>query len=138
MSDLLYFYNELILKRSPERIFIYEGDNDIADNKRPSKIFNTTKELIGKIKIDLPETEVILISPKPSIARWHLFPRYKRLNRKLSRYCSKNSSLEFANVWDVMLDENGMVFQDIFEEDGLHMNKKGYDLWAGLLREYLK
>ena len=38
----------------------------------------------------------------------------------------------------VMLDENGMVFQDIFVEDNLHMNKKGYDLWAGFLGEYLK
>ena len=89
-------------------------------------------------KIDLPQTEVVIISPKPSIARWHLAPKYNRLNRKFSRYCNKNSNLEFANVWNVMLDKDGMVFQDIFLEDGLHMNKKGYDLWAGLLREYLK
>ena len=138
MSDLLFFYNELILIRSPGRIFIYEGDNDINDNKRPSEILKNTKQLIDKIKIDLPQTEVVIISPKPSIARWHLAPKYNRLNRKFSRYCNKNSNLEFANVWNVMLDKDGMVFQDIFLEDGLHMNKKGYDLWAGLLREYLK
>jgi lysophospholipase L1-like esterase len=138
MSDLIYYYNEIIFKWSPSQIFIYEGDNDINDNKRPAEILRTTRKLIGRIQIDLPETEVIIISPKPSIARWDLAPRYQRLNRKLSRYCDKNPNLEFADVWKVMLDENGMVFQDIFVEDNLHMNKKGYDLWAEFLGEYLQ
>ena len=138
MSDLLYYYNEMILKWSPGMIFIYEGDNDIAGGKKPFKILRTTRELIAKIKSDLPETEVIIISPKPSIARWHIIPKYRRLNRKFSRYCSENSNLEFADVWEVMLDEKGMVYQDIFIEDGLHMNQKGYDLWAGFLRKYFE
>ena len=128
MSDLLYYYEELILKISPHVIFIYEGDNDIADKKRPSGIIKTTKELVGKIKTDLPETEIILISPKPSIRRWDLTPKYERLNRKLSKYCEKTQSLEFADVWSAMLDEEGMVYQDIFLGDGLHMNEKGYDV----------
>ena len=33
-SDLLYFYNQLILKQKPDILFIYEGDNDIAANKK--------------------------------------------------------------------------------------------------------
>ena len=137
MSDLLYFYDDLILKSSPEVIFIYEGDNDIASEKKSSEILKTTKELIGKIKTDLPESEVILISPKPSIARWHLSLKYKKLNRKLSKYCDKNQNLEFADVWSAMLDDEGMVFQDIFLGDGLHMNKKGYDIWAPVIGKYI-
>ena len=137
MSDLLYYYEELILKISPHVIFIYEGDNDIADKKRPSGIIKTTKELVGKIKTDLPETEIILISPKPSIRRWDLTPKYERLNRKLSKYCEKTQSLEFADVWSAMLDEEGMVYQDIFLGDGLHMNEKGYDIWVPVLAKYI-
>jgi len=37
-----------------------------------------------------------------------------------------------------MLDENGDVFEDIFIDDGLHMNKKGYDLWAKVISEFLE
>jgi len=43
-SDLLFYYDELILKHKPEILFIYEGDNDIAGNKKPSKIKREAKK----------------------------------------------------------------------------------------------
>ena len=138
MSDLLYYYNDLILMRAPGTIFIYEGDNDIAVDKRPSEILQTARELTARIMNDLPGARVIFISPKPSIARCDLAPMYRRLNRRLARYCESQPNLEFADVWEVMLDKDGVVLQDIFLEDGLHMNNKGYDLWAAILREYLE
>ena len=137
-SDLLYFCNELIIKQNPEILFIYEGDNDIANNKKPSKILKQAKELVAKIKADLPKTKVILISPKPSIARWNLNKNYNKLNKKLKKFCRKQDNLEFANMWSIMLDEEGNVCQDIFVKDGLHMNKHGYDLWTEVLSEFLE
>jgi len=136
-SDLLYFYDELILKRAPEILFIYEGDNDIAGDKKPSKIFKQAKELVKKIKTDLPQTKIIFIAAKPSIARWNLKKDYNKLNKKLDKFCTKQDNVEFADVWKIMLDENGNVYTDIFIEDGLHMNKKGYDLWAKMMSEFL-
>lgn len=137
-SDLIYFYDELITKRTPEILFIYEGDNDIASDKKPSKILKQAKSLIAKIKRDLPQTTVVLISPKPSIARKNLKKDYIKLNKKLKKYCKKQDNLEFADVWNIMLDKKGNVFEDIFIEDGLHMNKKGYDLWAKVIGEFLE
>ncbi len=137
-SDLLYFYDELIIKQTPEILFIYEGDNDIASGKKPSKIFKQAKELVKRIKTDLPKTKIVFIAPKPSLARWNLKKDYKKLNKKLEKLCKKQDNLEFADVWNIMLDENGNVYTDIFIEDGLHMNKKGYDLWAKVIGEFLK
>jgi lysophospholipase L1-like esterase len=37
-----------------------------------------------------------------------------------------------------MLDNKGNVFKDVFLEDGLHMNKKGYDIWGKVIGELLK
>jgi lysophospholipase L1-like esterase len=37
-----------------------------------------------------------------------------------------------------MLDENGQVFTDIFLNDNLHMNKKGYDIWGKVIGEFLE
>ncbi len=135
--DLLYFYRELILKQKPDILFIYEGDNDVAANKRSGLIQREAKELYKQIRQDLPETKIILISPKPSIARWSLKKKYEKLNRRLERYCNRNDNLDYADVWNAMLDEKGIVFQDIFIQDGLHMNKKGYDLWAKVIGKYL-
>jgi lysophospholipase L1-like esterase len=137
-SDLLYFYDQLILKPAPKILFIYEGDNDLASNKKPRKILKEAKELAGKIQQDLPETRIIFISPKPSISRIKLKNSYIKFNKKLKKYCEKNGKPEFADVWYPMLDNKGNVFKDVFLEDGLHMNKKGYDIWGKVIGEFLK
>ncbi|HKI90592.1 MAG TPA: GDSL-type esterase/lipase family protein [Draconibacterium sp.] len=137
-SDLLFFYNQLILKQRPDILFIYEGDNDIAANKKTGLIKRQAKELYKRVRQDLPETKIVFISPKPSIARWSLKKKYKKLNRRLEGFCHRNKNVEFADVWNAMLDDKGVVFQDIFIQDGLHMNKKGYDIWGKVIGEFLK
>jgi lysophospholipase L1-like esterase len=136
-SDLLYFYNEMIVKPKPEILFIYEGDNDIASDKKPAKIMKEVKKLHKSIQQDLPETRVIFILPKPSIARVHLKNQYLSFNKKLKKYCRKQNNIEIADVWNPMLDNKGNVFKDIFLEDGLHMNKKGYDIWGNVIGGFL-
>jgi lysophospholipase L1-like esterase len=37
-----------------------------------------------------------------------------------------------------MCDISGNVLPDLFIEDGLHMNKKGYDIWGKVIVEFLK
>ncbi|MDN3670049.1 SGNH/GDSL hydrolase family protein [Echinicola jeungdonensis] len=135
--ELLHYSQELILQYQPKKIFIYEGDNDIAAGKKPMTILKTTKKLVTKIHQQLPDAHIILISPKPSLARWHLQEEYQNLNRLLEIYCQKQKQVSFANVWNIMLDENGQPKEDIFIEDGLHMNAKGYDLWAKVLKEFI-
>lgn len=137
-SDLLHFYNEMIVKPAPEILFIYEGDNDIASDKKPAKIMKEVKKIHKNIQQDLPETRVIFILPKPSIARVHLKNQYISFNKKLKKYCHKQNNIEIADVWNPMLDNKGNVFKDIFLEDGLHMNKKGYDIWGKVIGEFLK
>jgi hypothetical protein len=36
-----------------------------------------------------------------------------------------------------MLDESGYPKSDIFEDDSLHMNSKGYKLWIEKITDYL-
>ncbi len=133
-SDLLYHLDDLVLKYGPKKVFIYEGDNDIFARKRPNEILRTTSVIIQKIKDNNPETKIILISAKPSISRWKLRRRYKRLNRKYLRLTEKDPLLEFVDVWNPML--NGRKLKtDIFIKDGLHMNPKGYILWYEAMKD---
>lgn len=136
-SDLIYFYNKLIPSYQPDILFIYEGDNDIASNKKPRAVAKEAKFVISKIRRDLPGTKIVLISPKPSIVRWDMRKEYQALNRKLKRLANKTDKVEFADVWTAMLDEHGNVLQDVFLDDNLHMNKKGYDIWAKVLSTFV-
>lgn len=137
-SDLLFYYDELILSRKPEILFIYEGDNDIADAKKPAKVMKQAKELVTKLRKDLPETRILFISPKPSLAREKLKEKYLNFNNKLERYCNRKKQVEFVNVWTPMCDKSGNILPGLFIADGLHMNKQGYDIWGVAIGNYLE
>lgn len=136
-SDLLLYTNELILKYKPKKVFIYEGDNDIEAKVRIKDILENTVAIIDRIKAKDPKTEIILISAKPSIARWRHRNKYKRLNREFEQLSKRDNTISFANVWDPMLYKN-RIRNDIFLTDGLHMNSKGYDLWLSIISEHIK
>ena len=130
-SDLLYYFNKLILPYKPKQIFIYEGDNDLNSGKSSSQILATSDSLLRLIREHVSEkVQVFFISPKPSLARWQLKERYEQYNRELKKWVARQKNVTFIDVWTPSLDQQGKVFQDIFLEDGLHMNKKGYVIWA--------
>ena len=49
MSDLLFYIDETVLRFEPVKVYIYEGDNDIFENKTPKSILKTTKKVVEKI-----------------------------------------------------------------------------------------
>ena len=135
-SDLLYHIQPLILRFKPKKVFLYEGDNDIAAEKKSKVIIADLWKIIDKIRIQDPDTKVILIAAKPSIARWELKRNYKRLNRKFRKMARKNAFIEYADVWKPMLNGRKLK-KEIFLDDGLHMNKQGYDIWYEVLKKYV-
>ncbi|WP_247656720.1 GDSL-type esterase/lipase family protein [Maribacter sp. MMG018] len=135
-SDLLYYLDDLVLKYNPKKVFIYEGDNDIFAKKKPKEVVLTTEQIIARIKQTDPTVTIVLLSTKPSLSRWKLRGKYKKLNRKLRRLTLKDESLAFVDVWTPMLDGK-KVKNDIFISDGLHMNQKGYDLWYMAIKDFV-
>jgi lysophospholipase L1-like esterase len=138
MADLLYFVDDLVIPFKPKQVFIYEGDNDISRGRTPEHILSTAESIVKKIRKSYPSTEIIFISPKPSIRRWSLKDKYEDFNKKLKDWTSTQQGIRYADVWTPMLDRDGTVLQDIFVNDNLHLNEKGYDIWASVLKGYLK
>ncbi|GGF17289.1 GDSL-type esterase/lipase family protein [Echinicola rosea] len=135
--ELLHYADDLIIRYAPHKVFIYEGDNDLASGKTPVTILNTMQKLVGKLQAALPETEIVLISPKPSPSRWQLREEYESLNRLLKVYAEKTSGVAFVNVWDIALNEEGRPKPEIFLSDSLHMTKLGYEGWAEMLEPHI-
>jgi len=138
MADLLYYSDKLILQFKPKQIFIYEGDNDLSLGRSAEQILASAEGILSLVRQRLPESEVIFISPKPSLKRWALKERYVDYNEKLKAWTSKKRNVRFADVWTPMLDSDGKVMQDIFIADGLHLNEKGYSIWTSALKKYVE
>jgi lysophospholipase L1-like esterase len=137
MSDLLFYVDKLIISFAPKTVFIYEGDNDINFGRTTKDILSTADSILHRIRSKLPDTEIIFISPKPSLARWNLKEKYVTFNKQLEAWTHQKKRVRFADVWSPMLDSKGMVRKDIFIADGLHLNEKGYSIWTSALAKYL-
>lgn len=137
-SDLLIHLDELVIRYSPEKVFIYEGDNDISAGKEAAQIMRDIDSLVIGILQKLPETNIVLISAKPSPSRWELKTSYTVLNDLMRQYATTHKQVDFMNVWDVMLDNTGRPISEIFIGDSLHMNEKGYAIWNKSVIPFMK
>lgn len=133
MSDLLFFINQTILRFQPDKVFIYEGDNDIAAEKSPDTIMKTTQQVVDKLLKSNPDMTIHFISAKPSASRWQYKEQYIQFNTLLENYCEENSQLFYVDVWNKMLGADGRPDPTIFISDSLHMNRKGYLLWKDIV-----
>jgi lysophospholipase L1-like esterase len=137
MSDLLFYADTLIIRYRPARIFIYEGDNDIASGKNPDDIIKDAGRLVQLVRQKLPQSILFFIAAKPSPSRWNLKDVYGDYNRKLMAFSSVHPGVFYIDVWDKMTDSRGKPRGDLFLPDSLHMNRRGYDLWRSIIGEFI-
>ena len=86
---------------------------------------------------ELGTIKVYMIGIKPSVDRLYLDEEERVFNSSISFLAKEDPYLEYINVWDLMLNEDGTRMPDLYVEDGLHMNPKGYEIWTQLVRESL-
>ena len=138
ISDVLYFYNDLIKKYRAPIIVFYAGDNDIAGDKSIEQVKDDYIKLVGKIKTDNPEVKLIYIPIKPSISRWQYWDKMNQVNMLVKKYNENDKNLYYIDLATPLLDESGNPKKDVFISDGLHLNKKGYAIWEKLLTAMLE
>jgi lysophospholipase L1-like esterase len=131
LLDLIYFQNDVVLKYKPKKIFIYCGENDIASSEKvtPKMVFKRYKTFYKTLRKQFPETPIIFVSLKPAISRWHMKDRMMATNKLISQFMKGKKNATFINIWDDMI-ENGEPKKDIYIQDNLHMNAKGYAIWV--------
>ena len=139
LLDLIKYQRDIIDPYNPKQIVIYCGENDIAasdtvDTKEVAKRFKTLYE---NIRAKYPEIPILYISMKPSISRWALKDRMIDANKSIKKYLERKKKAKFLSIWEIMLDKNGMPLKDIFTDDNLHMNAKGYGIWQKFIEPVL-
>ena len=140
LLDLIQYSKETIIKYKPKQIFIYCGENDIADSDtvKPMDVFNRFKKLYSILRTQLPvNTPIVYLSLKPSIARWSMHERMDGANTLIKNFISTQKNIQFLDVYHSMLGDDGTPLKNIYISDNLHMNANGYKIWQKLISPLL-
>jgi lysophospholipase L1-like esterase len=137
-SDVLYYFQDLVVPYKPSLILFYEGDNDLASGKSPNGVFRDFKKFHEMVNQDLPGTEIGFIAVKPSPSRWNLRNEYEKYNSKILSYSHKKDDITFIDIYSPMTVEYGRPEPGLFLADSLHMTPAGYDIWEKKVRSFIE
>lgn len=138
MEDALYWLDRVALVYKPRAIVLYEGDNDTGRFKvPPAKIAEQFADIVKRIHAALPKTRIYVIGIKPSVSRWDVWPVSVEANKLLKAIADQDDLVDYIDVATTMLQPDGKVMTDIFVEDNLHLNPKGYKIWSAAVRAVL-
>ena len=126
LKDLLRYFDRVVLPYGPSILVVYEGDNDLAEGQTPEDITRDMGLLLDRSERQLPGTEVILLTVKPSPLRLHLLEAQRDLNRRLEAMAGARRRVHVADVASPLLDSQGEPDPRFFATDRLHLNAAGY------------
>ena len=137
MVDVNELFERWVLPYEPSWILLYQGDNDIAANKTPEQVLADYQVFAKKMKVFLPTTKVAIYSLKPSILRVAMLDKQKQTNELLKKLVRKNKRFYYIDEFSALIGGDGQPLPDIFAKDNLHLNPKGYTIWAAITRQFL-
>lgn len=139
LADVIRYANDVIIPYQPKQIVIYCGENDFAssDTVTVEMVVDRFKELFSIIREHFKKIPVDYISMKPSPSRTHLMEKFDTANKQIQNYLEDQKKAAFIDVYHAMLNADGTPIKEIFIEDNLHMNAKGYAIWQKIIEPYL-
>lgn len=140
LVDLIRYRYDVIFPYAPRQIVMYCGENDFAVSDSPDveTVMQRFKTLYSLIRAKYPKTPFAYVSMKPSESRKHLWPKYVAANEQIKQFLKMDKRARFIDVYHLMLNEDGSIKSEIFLNDKLHMNAKGYAIWQKAMKPFLK
>jgi lysophospholipase L1-like esterase len=138
ISDVIHFAQRIVLPYRPKLIVFYAGDNDVAGGKSAQRVLDDYLRFTRLVHARLPRTRIIFITIKPSGSRWALWPEMNRANELVKASCKKDARLFFADLAAPLLGPDGRPDPELFLDDQLHLNARGYAAWTKVLNPLIR
>lgn len=137
-NDLDHYYDRVVKPHRPKTLIIYAGENDVIAHVWTHTMLSKVKSLIQKIRADLPDTQVFILSIKPAP---HWWPEYRdkqvEFNQLLEAYTQTVPRLEYVDIGPSLLNAEGLPDERFFLKDRVHLNRRGYQQWTKVLKPRL-
>ena len=140
LVDVIRYANDVIFPYHAKQVVVYCGENDLAssDTVTAQMVYHRFKKLFNMIRAKMPNENIAFITLKPSPSRARLKSKMLEANSLIKKFLSKQKNTSFIDVYSKMLNDDGKPKPEIYIEDSLHMNSKGYVIWQKIIQPYLK
>ena len=135
ISQSNLYFDRIVAPYRPRAIVFYAGENDLDGGLSPATAASKFRRFMELKRAKLGKTPVFYISAKPSKLRFGQLGRQSDLNAAIRQMAASSKDLIFIDVVTPMLRDGQP--QDLYVEDGLHMNAAGYAIWRRLVRDAL-
>ena len=132
LADALYYFDRMVVKYQPKWVIMYEGDNDLAKGKTPQVIAAEYDEFKARLAKQVPGAKLVFVAARPSLARTALLEKQRELNGLI-----KAKGDYFIDMHSPFFLADGSLMTDIFVADRLHLNEKGYVIFANQIRAFV-
>jgi len=131
-----------ITDSNPQKIFLMIGVNDLARGIPTKTIIENIRQIVVEINVASPKTEVYVQSILPVNDYYDKFTGH---TSKFNEIVAINQALasegdgayEFIDLHSSFINTEGKLDVTL-SNDGLHLNHKGYERWASLIKNLLK
>lgn len=140
LRDVIHYFDRIILPYAPQAIVLFAGTNDITgrpNDKRPDQILSDFRELIQKIQRQLPHSPVYYIPITPTSSRWEIWPQAEKANQLIRAFIDTKEGVHLVDTTPHFINHQGKVKKNLLWWDGIHLNKKGYQVWRDMIRDRL-
>ena len=138
IADATYYADRLVAPYHPRAIVLYAGDNDLAEGCTPEQVRDAFAAFVQRARSLDANVPIAFIAIKPSVARKNLLVEIRRANALVREYARGQEAIGYLDVFTPMLGPDGQPQAKWFGADGLHMNRQGYRLWTGQVRDWLR
>ena len=139
LPHVIDYADEIVIPYKPKQVVIYCGENDFTSDTVTSKtVTDRFVTLFNLLRKELPRTEIVFVSMKPSPSRQHLMTKIDAANDAIRDFLQSKKHAAYVDIWDDMLDKNGAPRKELFLRDMLHMNEAGYAIWQKAIAPHLK
>ncbi|WP_295771603.1 GDSL-type esterase/lipase family protein [uncultured Mucilaginibacter sp.] len=138
LPDVKQYFEQTVYPKKLKQIVLYAGDNDIAAGAKPEEVFDRFKQVYSLIRKDQPTLPIAYLSIKGCPGRARSIRTVQETNALIKAFLVKEKNAAYVDVYTATMDSEGQPLKQIYVEDGVHMNQQGYDIWARVLKPYLK
>lgn len=136
-SDILTFFDRLVLPYKPRMIVLHVGGNDVHNGKTAEHVLNDFKAFVAKVRAVQPKIPIAFSSITPGPGRWDEADRRKQTNKLIKDYIATQKNLHFIDLWDAMLTSDGKPREELWVADRIHPNHDGYLVRVKTMRPML-